>query len=111
MKYAELKALVERSSKYFCNEEDKEFEVNFHAKKKVLDEVLLLHSQLLNGEIENIRYRENLDVLMSILTENTGCAEDLEIYDYIMNKLIEQTIVSKEENMFYFNKTSCRRQG
>ena len=75
------------------DDENKEFEVNKSAKYNAGKFIEKIHRQKLSGTLPSSEYKRLLGKILQVLSDNTGCAEDLEILEMVLDRLHEKGII------------------
>jgi len=89
-----LKEKIEEHYKKEFISKEEEYNDNFLNKKNLVEYVMEYYSQ---NELDTISKKKILVDALDILSEFTGCAEDLEILEKLLDILIEKSIIDKKE--------------
>ncbi|WP_163830858.1 hypothetical protein [Spartinivicinus ruber] len=104
-----LKKEVAESTVYLSDDENEQFFRNKNAKYKVLDFILERHSMYLSKKVNIHNFESEFDQAIEILQLNTGCAEDLEILEMILDELYDKKIINDKEYNDIISGTAASR--
>lgn len=91
-----LKKEVETGTAFFSDDEDEQFARNKEPKIKVLDFILESQSKYGAGHFSAEAFDELLGRALYVLRDNTGCAEDLEILEMVLDRLFDEKIIDSK---------------
>ncbi|GLS25909.1 hypothetical protein [Marinibactrum halimedae] len=91
------------------NDEDEEYQVNKNSKIKVLDFILDEHDKTNDNSISKEQFNIVFLKSLELLQANTGCAEDLEILEDILDVLYDKGLIDKEKYKNIIEGSPCGR--
>jgi len=91
------------------DDEHEEYIVNKKAKTRILDFILKEKKQLDSKAISLNEFEIILEKSIKVLQENTGCAEDLEILEEILDALCNIKIINSQQYSDIVKGTSSGR--
>lgn len=89
-----LKEKIEEHYKKEFISEEVEYNDNFLHKKNLVEYVIECY---IKNELDIVSKKKTLADTLGILSEFTGCADDLEILEKLLDILIEKNIIDKKE--------------
>ncbi|WP_415891267.1 hypothetical protein ACMXYV_08100 [Neptuniibacter sp. SY11_33] len=104
-----LEKQVEAGSHFVSDDENLQFRTNRTAKLKVLDAINMVRNDYVNQSINKERYEFLFDKLLKIITKNTGCAEDLEIFEEILDELFDKGLIDEKIYRKYIYESPAAR--
>ena len=92
--FLSLKERIEEHYKKEFISEEEEYNDNFSHKNNLVQFVIECYS---NNKLNTVSKKKILTDTLNILSEFTGCAEDLEILEKLLDILIEKNIINMKE--------------
>ncbi len=76
--------------------EEEDFKINFAIKNDLCNFIIQASNELEKGLIDDSEYNFFVNSALNVLANNTGCKEDLIIYDKIISRLVRGGHLSKD---------------
>ncbi len=89
-----IKDDIEQAMSFESESDEEDYLVNLSAKEKLLLYITKKQKPLQSKKISQENFHKNLNLTLDIIKKNTGCAEDLEIAEKILDRLIQLEIIS-----------------
>jgi hypothetical protein len=89
----------------FINEKDS-YNENIKIKNIIKELIIAVNDTVSISEIEKQSIKNKL---LKLLAENTGCAEDCEIAEIILNDLIKRNIINQNDIDYYYSNENTGR--
>lgn len=96
-KIKELSYQIDKAMEFESDDEDEEYQVNKLSKDSVLSFILEQNDNLKNNLISYDEFIELFNRCILILVGNTGCSEDFEILELILDELYNKNIIDKNK--------------
>lgn len=91
-----LKLEVIEGTTFLSDNEEEQFIKNKKKKFKLLDFILEVYSMKNKGKLSEVDFNEFFNKSINILKSNTGCAEDLEILEMILDRLYDNGLINSK---------------
>ncbi|SHO58067.1 hypothetical protein [Vibrio quintilis] len=96
-KIKELSYHIDKAMIFESDDEDEEYHINKSSKDRVLKFILEQHDNLKNKIISHDEFVELFNRCILILVSNTGCSEDFEILELILDELYTEQLIDKDK--------------
>ncbi|RJG42489.1 hypothetical protein [Motilimonas pumila] len=87
---------IDKAMKFESEDEDEEYFANKSSKDCVLNFILEQHENFKKDRVSRIEFTELFDKCILMLINNTGCSEDFEILESILDKLYSEKLIDEE---------------
>ena len=104
-----ISSQVSEAMRFESDDEALEYEINMLSKKKIEAFIFDIAKVKYEDKISNEEYEHLLKNSLHILSSNTGCAEDLEILETILDPLFDKGIIDSERYKNLISSTACNR--
>ncbi|ASA54574.1 hypothetical protein [Vibrio gazogenes] len=90
-----LTSKVESAMIFESDDDEEEYKVNKESKEEVFDFILGQYKNFKDELISESDYIFLFEQCMGLLANNTGCAEDMEILESILDRLYDMNIIDQ----------------
>ncbi|USH04785.1 hypothetical protein K6Q96_24075 [Grimontia kaedaensis] len=105
----QLSNQIDIAMKFESYDEDEEYEKNKSSKYDVLKFILEKHDELKKKIISNTEFVNLFNKCILILINNTGCSEDFEILEEILDNLYEKNLIDSVKYKEIISKSNLGR--
>ncbi|WP_421849503.1 hypothetical protein [Marinomonas sp.] len=96
-KVKELSYHIDKAMEFESDDEDEEYQVNKLSKDSVLSFILEQNDNLKNNLISRDDFIKLFNRCVLLLVGNTGCSEDFEILELILDELYNKKLIDKNK--------------
>ena len=107
--YKHIVMAIQKATQTITDNEKDDEKRNREAKNTMLQFLLKKHTDHQAGKLNANEFKAHLNNALSVLQQYTGCAEDLEIFESILDTLLEKNIMTKEDYIQAINNTATNR--